>query len=176
MFIKKSTVISISTLTFTLISNQVLAAEDTDSTSFLSIGHLILILLIALTVIFRKKIFAETAIDSQEEKNQELTEQKEPASATKTTPNPKKSPTPVKKTTKPKATASTKQEKAKGSASNNDLSDDGQCQGSTAKGARCKRTTTLEKISITIDDKTYQLTACSQHKNDKFKPYPGLIK
>jgi len=175
MFIKKSTVISISTLSFTLISNQALAAESTGSTSFLSAWHLILLLLVALTVIFRKKIFAETAIDSQEENNQELTEQKEPASVAKTTPSPKKSPTPTKKTTKPKATASTKKE-AKSSTSNNDLSDDTQCQGSTAKGARCKRTTTLEKISFTLDNKTYQLTTCSQHKDDKFKPYPGLIK
>ncbi len=174
MFIKKSTVISISTLSFTLLSNQALAAESTGSTIFSSAWPLIL--LVALTVIFRKKIFVETATDSQEENNQKITEQKEPEPAAKTTSAPKKSPTPAKKTTKPKETASTKQEKAKSSTSNNDLSDDGQCQGSTAKGARCKRTTTLEKISFTIDDKTYQLTACSQHKNDKFKPYPGLIK
>jgi len=174
MFIKKSTVISISTLSFTLISNQALAAESTGSTIFLSAWPLIL--LVVLTVIFRKKIFVETAIDSQEENNQELPEQKETTPAAKITPDLKKSPTPAKKTSKPKATASTKQEKTKSSTSNNDLSDDGQCQGSTAKGARCKRTTTLEKISFTIDDKIYQLTACSQHKNDKFKPYPGLIK
>ncbi|MEE9339341.1 MAG: hypothetical protein V3U87_14800 [Methylococcaceae bacterium] len=174
MFIKKSTVISISTLSFTLISNQALAAESTGSTIFFSAWPLFL--LVALTIIFRKKIFVETTIDSQEENNQKITEQKEPEPVAKTTSAPKKSPTPAKKTTKPKETASTKQEKAKSSTSNNDLSDDGQCQGSTAKGARCKRTTTLEKISFTIDDKTYQLTACSQHKNDKFKPYPGLIK
>lgn len=178
MFIKKSTVITISTLSFTLISNQALAVESTGSTTLMSAWPLIL--LAALFIVFRKKIFAETTftettIDSQEENNQEITEQKETAPAAKTTPSPKKSPKPAKKTTKPKATTSTKKE-AKSSTSNNDLSDDGQCQGSTAKGSRCKRTTTLEKMSVTIDNKTYQLTACSQHKNDKFKPYPGLIK
>ncbi|SMG66069.1 membrane protein [methanotrophic bacterial endosymbiont of Bathymodiolus sp.] len=58
-----------------------------------------------------------------------------------------------------------------------DLKDDSeQCQGSTAKVTRCKRKTTLEDASVTIDGITYLLTACRQHNTDKLKPYSGLIK
>ncbi len=169
MFIKKSTVISLSILSLTLISNQALAVEKTGSTTFLSAWPLIL--LVVLTIVFRKKIFTETSVELPEETSQE-----EIAPANESTPAPKKSPPTTKETTKSKASASTKQEKPKTNTSTNGLSDDGQCQGSTAKGARCKRTTTLEKISVKIDNKTYQLIACSQHNKDKFKPYPGLIK
>lgn len=50
-----------------------------------------------------------------------------------------------------------------------------QCQASTAKGTRCKRTTTLEDRNITIDDKTYTLTVCKQHNTDALKPFAGII-
>jgi len=57
-----------------------------------------------------------------------------------------------------------------------DLKDDlKQCQASTAKGTRCKRTTSLEERNITIDDKTYTLTVCKQHNTDGLKPFSGLI-
>jgi len=51
-----------------------------------------------------------------------------------------------------------------------------QCQASTAKGTRCKRKTTLEDTSISIDNKTYLLTVCRQHNNDHLKPFSELIK
>ena len=51
-----------------------------------------------------------------------------------------------------------------------------QCQASTAKGTRCKRKTTLENTSISIDDKTYLLTVCRQHNTDHLKPFPEFIK
>ncbi|NOQ14807.1 MAG: hypothetical protein GQ583_10090 [Methyloprofundus sp.] len=58
-----------------------------------------------------------------------------------------------------------------------DLKDNSQqCQASTAKGARCKRKTTLEDTSLTIDEKTYLLTVCRQHNTSSLKPYPELIK
>lgn len=58
-----------------------------------------------------------------------------------------------------------------------DLKDNGQqCQASTAKDTRCKRKTTLEDTSVTIDDKTYLLTVCRQHNTEQLKPFSGLIK
>ncbi len=58
-----------------------------------------------------------------------------------------------------------------------DLKDDlNQCQASTAKGTRCKRTISLEERSISIDNKSYTLTVCKQHNTDGLKPFPGLMK
>ena len=58
-----------------------------------------------------------------------------------------------------------------------DLKDNSlQCQASTVKGTRCKRKTTLEDTSVSIDNKTYLLTVCRQHNNDHLKPFSGLIK
>lgn len=58
-----------------------------------------------------------------------------------------------------------------------DLKDNSQqCQGSTAKGTRCKRKTTLEDASVTIDGKIYLLIACRQHNNERLKPFAELIK
>ena len=51
-----------------------------------------------------------------------------------------------------------------------------QCQASTAKGTRCKRKTTLEDTSVSIDNKTYLLTVCRQHNNDHLEPFSELIK
>lgn len=50
------------------------------------------------------------------------------------------------------------------------------CQGGTAKGDQCKRTSNLKTIQRTINGKKYRLSACSQHNNDSFKPYNGFIK
>jgi len=58
-----------------------------------------------------------------------------------------------------------------------DLKDNSQqCQASTAKGTRCKRKTTLEDTSVSIDNKTYLLTVCRQHNNDHLEPFSELIK
>ncbi len=57
-----------------------------------------------------------------------------------------------------------------------DLKDGGQqCQASTAKGTRCKRKTTLEDTSISLDGKTYLLTVCRQHNTDHLKPCAELL-
>ena len=57
-----------------------------------------------------------------------------------------------------------------------DLKDNSQqCQASTAKGTRCKRKTTLEETSVTIDEKNYFLTVCRQHNTSTLKPFKELI-
>lgn len=58
-----------------------------------------------------------------------------------------------------------------------DLKDElNQCQASTAKGTRCKRATNLETTTVSIENKTYQLTVCKQHNTDTLKPFLELIK
>ncbi len=50
-----------------------------------------------------------------------------------------------------------------------------QCQAGTARGGQCKRTRNLVKIQRTINKQKYTFLVCSQHHNDSFKPYKGLI-
>ena len=58
-----------------------------------------------------------------------------------------------------------------------DIKDGGKrCQASTTKGTRCRRKTTLEDNSVTIDGTTYLLTVCKQHSISNFKPFAELIK
>ncbi len=52
----------------------------------------------------------------------------------------------------------------------------GQCQASTAKGTRCKRTINLEDKEFTVDGKDYLLSVCKQHNTDNLKPFADLIK
>lgn len=49
--------------------------------------------------------------------------------------------------------------------------DANQCQGTTAKGARCSRTANLETIELTVNGKDYRFSTCKQHNNDTFKPF-----
>ncbi len=57
-----------------------------------------------------------------------------------------------------------------------DLSvDASQCQAGTARGGQCKRTRNLVKIQRTINKQKYTFLVCSQHHNESFKPYKGLI-
>lgn len=54
--------------------------------------------------------------------------------------------------------------------------DDGlQCQAGTAKGTQCKNKANLGQIQTTLNDKTYQFSVCTQHNNDHFKPFAGLV-
>lgn len=54
--------------------------------------------------------------------------------------------------------------------------DDGlQCQASTGKGIQCKKTTKLSHIQRTINKQKYQFSVCSQHHNETFKPFPGIL-
>ncbi len=51
-----------------------------------------------------------------------------------------------------------------------------QCQSTTAKGTRCKRTANLETTHVKIDGTTYKVMVCRQHNNDSMKPFNDLIK
>ena len=50
-----------------------------------------------------------------------------------------------------------------------------QCQSRTVKGTQCKNTNHLTKLQRTINKKKYTFSACPQHHNDTFKPYPPLL-
>jgi len=50
-----------------------------------------------------------------------------------------------------------------------------QCQSRTVKGTQCKNTNHLTKLQRTINKQKYSFSACPQHHNDTFKPYPPLI-
>ena len=164
--------------------NIAMAVEKTGSSS--SIAAWPLILLVVLIIVFRKKIFAEATPEPEHHEEAEAPEAAKPA-AVKQEPVKQESvkQEAVKKTpAKPKATKKatpTKKpaSKAKTKATSDpiDLTDDSkQCQASTTKGTRCKRTTSLENITATVDGKTYQLTVCTQHNNDKLKIFSELLK
>jgi hypothetical protein len=50
-----------------------------------------------------------------------------------------------------------------------------QCQSRTVKGTQCKNTNHLTKLQRTINKQKYQFSACPQHHNDTFKPYPPIL-
>lgn len=159
MTTNKPTIVTLSSIIFSFNSNIATAAESTNIVT--SFPGWPLLLLLALVLIFRKKIFVDESEIQQSTEPLNKEEQQETASFSEETPSEKN---PV------------DEQKTKTSSSNIDISNDNQCQASTAKGTRCKRTTTLEKTNITITNKTYQLTVCSQHNNKKLKPFPELIK
>lgn len=183
MILKTGISILLSTLILALSSNLAMAVEKTGSSS--SIAAWPLVLFVVIVIILRKKIFAE-ATPEPDHQEPEITEavkqdstkqesikqkvaQKEPAKTKQKTTKPQA----TKKATSAKKTVSKKKATAN---STIDLTDDSkQCQASTVKGTRCKRTTTLENISTPVDGKTYQLTVCSQHNNDKLKIFSELL-
>jgi hypothetical protein len=199
MVIKKSSIASFSIIIVALISSAALAAVEGASPDA-SFAGWPLPLLIGLVLIFRKQIFSEVARDieaaegeQQEvgvEKQQETIEsvEVEEVEEEKTAPvevveaekevvstqgiesKPEPEPTVVKADSD-----SNKQEKINTS-DIIDLSGDTQCQGSTAKGTRCKRKTTLKTVEQVINKKVYRLTICAQHNNDRLKVFFGLIK
>ncbi|MCK5831075.1 MAG: hypothetical protein KAH20_12325 [Methylococcales bacterium] len=158
---KKITFIQLSVLFSSFNSNIAIAADNTTDASF---SGWPLLLLIALLIIFRKKIFSGENINDLKENS---------VSTVVTKPEKKSS---SKKTASPEKKPSTNKAKTKASSSLKDISDDNQCQASTAKGTRCKRTTTLEKTTTIINNKSYKLTVCSQHNNKNIKPFSDLIK
>jgi len=96
------------------------------------------------------------------------------------TPKSTKSATaPQKTTSKPKPAPKAETKKAAPATTTStriDLSVDAtQCQAGTARGGQCKRTKNLVKIQRTINKQKYTFLVCSQHHNDSFKPYKGLI-
>lgn len=46
-----------------------------------------------------------------------------------------------------------------------------QCQGTTAKGTRCSRSSNLETVVVGIENKQYKFLTCKQHNNDDFTPF-----
>ncbi len=50
-----------------------------------------------------------------------------------------------------------------------------QCQAATKKGSQCRRTTNLETIQQTVDNKKYTFAVCTQHNNDEFTPFAELL-
>lgn len=157
MFLKKKSVTLLSTIILSLWSGIALAAKKTGLAATVS-GWPLPIFLVGI-LIFRKKIFHGLDVPSLDFD--------EPL-------KPKQKTIPAKKVAK-----SEEKVKVSDNTENNfiDLTDDSkQCQASTSKGARCKRTNTLKNTTVTIKNISYQLITCNQHNNDKLKPYPNLIK
>lgn len=157
MSLIKSNIFKITAIFISFSSEIAFAVENNNSDSPMTIWPLLL--LVAILFVFRKQLFAAATAHTEEP------EQKVDTPI-------KKEPAPKKTTTAKKTTSKAKETKAKEKTDSIDLNDDSkQCQASTAKGSRCKRTTTLEKTSVTIDGTTYHLTVCSQHNNDALKPF-----
>ena len=181
MIIKTGISILLSTIVMALSSNIAMAVENSGSSS--SIAAWPLVLFIVIVIIFRKKIFAEATPEPEHQEEAEAPEPAKPAAAKKETVKKevvKKAaaqPQATKKETPAKKPATKAKEKPKTASSIIDLTGDGkQCQASTTKGTRCKRTTTLENTTATVEGKTYKLTVCTQHNNDKLKIFSDLLK
>jgi len=184
MIIKTSISILLSAIVMALTPNVVMAVEKTGSSSA-PIAAWPLVLFIVIVIILRKRIFAEATPEPEHHEEPDTQEPAKPAAAKQkpvkkeavkqapAKPQVTKKATPAKKTTPAKKP----ENKAKATSGPIDLTDDSkQCQASTTKGTRCKRTTTLENTTATVDGKTYQLTVCTQHNNDKLKIFSGLLK
>ncbi len=50
-----------------------------------------------------------------------------------------------------------------------------QCQASTGKGTRCKRSNNLQQLQHTVGSQQYIFAVCSQHHNDSFIPHPSVL-
>lgn len=166
MTIKKTTTIRLSILISIFSSNIAIAAETADTITS-SVSGWPLPIFFVILILFRKKIFIG---DYPKDTSQTIETKQKKASPAKEKSSKKSTPS------KPKKTTTKNKPQAKTASTTKDISDTKQCQASTAKGSRCKRTTTLETTNITIENQTYTLTVCTQHKNNKLKPFPGLIK
>lgn len=164
MFANKGVTVIFCAITFTLSSSLAFAAQNSNA----SFAGWPLLVLFAAIFIFRKKIFADTSGQESE------TEQPTYSSDVKEDPAAVVA---IQEESKPKKAATKAKTKAKNSPNIIDLTEDGkQCQASTTKGSRCKRTNTLVNTKLEIDGTTYQITVCSQHNNDSLKAYSKLIK
>jgi len=151
MLNKKSIIITLSSSVIAFNSGIVAAAEDSITSSLPPVWPLLAF--IAFVVIFRKQLNCAPPTDLNEQSGSPVAEEPKAASTV-----PAEASTPANSTSI-------------------DLKDGmEQCQASTAKGTRCKRKTNLEETSLTIDDKTYQLTVCKQHNTDGLKPFSELLK
>ena len=177
MLTKKSISTPLLTTSIFLGSGNAFAADES-ITSMVPIWPLLVI--IGFIFIFRKQLNCVPPIDLEEEPpvttdQEQITDEPTEPEASET-PSPKTTPETTEVETEPDPEPDTE---TTAEANDNiiDLKDNSeQCQGSTAKGTRCKRKTTLEDASITIDGITYLLTVCRQHNTNQLKPYSGLIK
>lgn len=113
-------------------------------------------------------------------------EPEKPAAATTKKAAPAEKPAPkesVKKEAPPATPAAKKEEKPasteeKPAAAKEivDLSvNASQCQASTGKGTRCKRSNNLQPLQHTVGTQQYIFAVCSQHHNDAFNPHPSAL-
>ena len=182
MFTKKKKTILLSAVALSTWSGMAMAAKNVTLSSTVS-GWPLPIFLAGL-IVFRKKIFhghdipSLESVDKPESKPKNEPKKKETVKAkakeaVKTNPKTK----PVKKKAETKKTAAIK--KTTVSKTENKVVDltegSKQCQASTSKGARCKRTNTLENATLVLDDTTYTVVVCAQHNTNKLKIYSKLI-
>jgi hypothetical protein len=146
----KGIAIIVSTAIITFNSSAAMAAEDVGASSLPPYWPLLALAIIV--IVFRKQLNCSPPLNLEEK----------PVAPVATADLKKQ----VKSTAPKKENANTI-----------DLKDSlNRCQAGTSKGTRCKRESSLEDTSISIDDKTYLLTVCKQHNTKKLKPFSGLIK
>ncbi len=135
-------------LSTTFFSDAAWAAED----AAFKVSIWPFVLLAIVLFVFRKKIIAESTVPASESK----------AHATEKTME-------TRRETKPATTGETA---TSASDEVTDLTQHvEQCQGTTAKGARCSRTANLEPIVVKVENKQYRFLTCKQHNNEGFIPF-----
>ncbi|WP_428356363.1 hypothetical protein [Methyloprofundus sp.] len=173
MLSKKSISAPILATCISLNSGTLFAAEESLS-SAMPIWPFLAI--VGFIFIFRKQLNCVPPLEAQEDPAPVITQEQTNPEPENPTPIITQEPTPV----EPIELETPAAEKSTTSTVNENIIDlkdnSGQCQGSTAKGTRCKRQTTLEDSSINIADKTYLLTVCRQHNNKQLKPFAELLK
>ncbi len=171
MITKECLIAPLAILGFTFSSEIALAAEENDA-GFLVTAWPLIVLSIIL-VVFRKQLIIQATPEQHDSEHHEPAPEKMAATtntahevlakATKDNPPPKLK-------IRPKTQAAT-------TSGTIDLKDDSnQCQAATAKGTRCKRSSSLEDATVSLNGKTYKLTVCSQHKNDSLQIFSDYIK
>ena len=171
MITKECLIAPLAVLGFTFSSQIAVAAEKSDA-GFLVTAWPLIVLSIIL-VIFRKQLIIQSTPEPHDSDHHEPEAEKK-ATTTKTTHET------VTKAVKDKPSPKPKRKPKKQAATANgtiDLKDDSnQCQAATAKGTRCKRSSSLENATVSLNGKTYKLTVCSQHNNDSLQIFSDLIK
>ncbi len=129
-----------------------------------------ILVLVAILVVLRKKLIEEATPHphgGEEEQHAAVAEKVvKPAAAAAPKPAQAKTSAPAKAEAKPAQAKAAEQEALIDMSKNVS-----QCQGATAKGSRCSRTTNLETIEVTVEGKKYRFKTCKQHNSDAFKPF-----
>lgn len=149
----KSRLITFTFLSAGYIYSAVAVAEEFEKPATFS--YMPLVLLFGLLFLFRKKLIAEAtpdhhASDTHDTHGSHETHEQPAESVSQATPD----------------------QTVEQSPSLNDVSVNAkQCQGTTVKGTRCSRTTSLETIEQIVNGKFYRFKTCKQHGNEMFKPF-----